>query len=278
MYNFYGDETRWFIGRVVDNNDPLHLGRVKVRIHGIHTDDTQLIPEYALPWAQVVLPVTEEGATGFGNNPALLPTAQVFGIFLDGKDSQLPLIIGSIPKIESDVSVRSMKERIKDYENTGVNSSNISDEDLVGNTNIEKTFEYLISDEGHAYTPAQACGIIGNLLHESNLNPLAVSGVPGEDSFGIAQWNPAVNRKQELMEFCSLNGYDYTTLYGQLKFLKWDLDTKNWARVHKKLGDLKNAQSVSSASKIFEYQYERPQPGSTQDRINKGNKVFERLA
>ena len=84
--HFYGDETRWFIGRVVDNNDPLYLGRVKVRIYGIHTGSTQDIPEYALPWAQVVLPVTEEGTTGYGNNPAILPTAQVFGIFLDGKN------------------------------------------------------------------------------------------------------------------------------------------------------------------------------------------------
>ena len=56
--HFYGDETRWFIGRVVDNNDPLYLGRVKVRIHGIHTGSTQYIPEFSLPWEQVVLPVT----------------------------------------------------------------------------------------------------------------------------------------------------------------------------------------------------------------------------
>lgn len=36
---FYGDETRWFIGLVLDINDPIQLGRVKVRIYGIHTGD-----------------------------------------------------------------------------------------------------------------------------------------------------------------------------------------------------------------------------------------------
>ena len=38
---FYGDETRWFIGTVVDLNDPMELGRIRVRIMGIHTDDKQ---------------------------------------------------------------------------------------------------------------------------------------------------------------------------------------------------------------------------------------------
>ena len=127
--HFYGDETRWFIGRVVDNNDPLYLGRVKVRIYGIHTGSTQDIPEYALPWAQVVLPVTEEGTTGYGNNPAILPTAQVFGIFLDGKESQLPLVIGSIPKIETDATDNSY-------------TPETTDDTLPGNSNEEKTFRY----------------------------------------------------------------------------------------------------------------------------------------
>jgi len=211
------------------------------------------------------LPVTEEGTTGYGNNPAILPTAQVFGIFLDGKESQLPLVIGSIPKIETDTTDNAY-------------TPETTDDTLPGNSNEEKTFRYLISQDQHAYTPEQACGIIGNLLHESGLNPLAVSQVPGEDSFGIAQWNPAVNRKQELIEYCVQNGFDYTSLFGQLKFLKYDLDTTYGYRVNKKLGDLKDAPTVEDASKIFEFQYERPQKGSTQDRIDKARKVFERLA
>ena len=39
MMEFYGDETRWFIGMVVDNVDPLKLDRVKVRIHGLHENN-----------------------------------------------------------------------------------------------------------------------------------------------------------------------------------------------------------------------------------------------
>ena len=98
---YYGDTIRWFIGVVVSNNDPLKLDRVKVRIHGVHTEDTLAIPDEDLPWAQVNIPVTEDGSSGLGGNSRLKNRAQVFGIFLDGKDSQLPLVLGSIPKIET---------------------------------------------------------------------------------------------------------------------------------------------------------------------------------
>ena len=76
--NYYGDNGRWFIGVVVSNKDPLKLDRVKVRIHGIHTSSTKSIPNEDLPWAQVVLPVTEGGSSGLGTNSALKELAQVY--------------------------------------------------------------------------------------------------------------------------------------------------------------------------------------------------------
>ena len=97
--NYYGDETRWFIGTVIQvSNDPEQLGRVKVRIYGVHPEDEALVSIDDLPWASVVLPSTEAGTSGFGGMTGLKPSAQVFGIFLDGKNSQLPLVLGSIPK------------------------------------------------------------------------------------------------------------------------------------------------------------------------------------
>ena len=101
MREFYGDSTRWFIGVVVDNNDPLRLDRVRVRIHGVHGADTSTIDTPDLPWAQVAIPVTEGGSSGLGANSQLKVRAQVFGLFLDGQNSQLPLVLGSIPKIET---------------------------------------------------------------------------------------------------------------------------------------------------------------------------------
>tara|TARA_Y100001963_G_scaffold159581_1_gene263889 strand:- start:6825 stop:8054 length:1230 start_codon:yes stop_codon:yes gene_type:complete len=97
---FYGDSTRWFLGRVIDINDPLRAGRVKVRIYGLHTNSTLNIPTEDLPWAQVANPTNQGGSSGLGNNLGILPQAQVYGFFLDGVNSQMPLVLGSISKIE----------------------------------------------------------------------------------------------------------------------------------------------------------------------------------
>jgi hypothetical protein len=101
MIKYYGDQTRWFIGDVVDINDPLELGRIRVRIYGVHGSD---IENKDLPWAQVIAPITEGGTTGLGGILGVKPDAQIFGIFLDGENSQLPLIFGSIPKLEETAS------------------------------------------------------------------------------------------------------------------------------------------------------------------------------
>ena len=100
--DFYGDQTRWFLGRVRSVSDPLKLGRLQVRIYGVHSDNTQDISDDDLPWAQVVVPITEGGISGLGNNVGIQVGARVFGMFLDGQNSQDPLVLGSLPKIETE--------------------------------------------------------------------------------------------------------------------------------------------------------------------------------
>ena len=100
--DFYGDQTRWFTGEVVSISDPLQLARIKVRIYGVHSNDKQAIPDDDLPWAQTVSPITEGGTTELGNPLGVQVGALVFGFFMDGQSSQLPLVVGSLPKYEGD--------------------------------------------------------------------------------------------------------------------------------------------------------------------------------
>lgn len=94
--DYYGDTVRWFIGHVVDvENDPLKLGRVRVRAYGVYDGVER---DEDLPWAQIIAPVTSAIHESKGQNLGILKDTQVFGIFLDGQNSQLPLVIGSIPK------------------------------------------------------------------------------------------------------------------------------------------------------------------------------------
>ena len=71
---FMGTEFVWFTGIVENaNNDPLKLGRVQVRIFGIHSDKLvednstgEGIPTNKLPWAVPLMPVNGPSISGIG--------------------------------------------------------------------------------------------------------------------------------------------------------------------------------------------------------------------
>jgi hypothetical protein len=96
------DGFYWFVGKVVDRNDTKQLGRVKVRIFGIHPDSEKkegenYVPDDHLPWAIPVQPVTSAGVFGVGQSPTgLLVGSYVLGFFIDGQDAQIPVVLGSI--------------------------------------------------------------------------------------------------------------------------------------------------------------------------------------
>ena len=105
---YYGDNTRWFVATVINGNSPAGLeGRVQIRIYGIHSENTEDIPQKDLPWAQCIMPSTDYGTSGLGSGVHLQAGALVFGIFLDGQNSQLPLVIGSMPRTEYPTTVQS---------------------------------------------------------------------------------------------------------------------------------------------------------------------------
>ena len=93
----------WFSGVVEDRNDPDALGRVRVRCLGFHTEDLNDIPTKDLPWAHVMHPVTDPSMQGLGHTPSFLVEGSwVIGFFLDAKEKQQPMIIGSLPGIPQD--------------------------------------------------------------------------------------------------------------------------------------------------------------------------------
>ena len=100
-FEYYGDNVRWFIATVIDASPPFGFeGRVKIRIHGLHSEQTYLLPQQDLPWAQCVLPTTEGGVSGIGKSPKIQANSLVFGMFMDGNHSQTPIVLGSLPHLE----------------------------------------------------------------------------------------------------------------------------------------------------------------------------------
>jgi len=83
----------FFYGIVEDRNDPLQIGRVRVRVHGVHTDDKKLISSADLPWSQVLIPTTSAGLSGFGHGHGLVEGTTVFGMFRDDERQDF-LVLG----------------------------------------------------------------------------------------------------------------------------------------------------------------------------------------
>jgi hypothetical protein len=107
--NYMGkDGFVWFMGVVEDRQDPLELGRCKVRCLGFHTDDKLFIPTEKLPWAMPVQPITSAAMNGIGQSPlGPLEGSWVVGFFRDGPNAQQPIFFGTVggyPQEIADIS------------------------------------------------------------------------------------------------------------------------------------------------------------------------------
>lgn len=90
--NQYYFKNIW-TGVVEDRMDPLMLNRCRVRIIGVHSENKNLVPTDALPWATVILPPTSSDTTS-----QLKEGDWVKGYF-DYDDFDYPVILGSVPGI-----------------------------------------------------------------------------------------------------------------------------------------------------------------------------------
>lgn len=101
---------RWFFGLVEDRDDPKKMGRVRVRVYGVHpftqegTPDISKVPKEDLPWAIPLNSIINAGIKAVNNiqdNVGLSPLglmvgSTVFGFFVDGNECQMPMIMGSL--------------------------------------------------------------------------------------------------------------------------------------------------------------------------------------
>lgn len=152
---YYGDETRWFIGKVVTKGvekDPAGLGRVRVRIVGVHDNDLGKIKNSDLPFASMMMPNTEGGTFSTTQTPMLQNDAVVFGVFLDGEISQQPLILGSIPYQANRVLI--------DHKNTGERIPNNDDLSIISTP----------SQSAARYSPGTATEIEIELLDNAGIS------------------------------------------------------------------------------------------------------------
>lgn len=105
----------WWVGVVEDRQDPLKMGRCRVRCVGWHAENKMLLPTDMLPWSIPVLPLNN-------SNPyAPKEGDMVFGFFTDGESGQNPIIVGVFPSIP--LKAGNAQEAFNDGRNSGQLSS-----------------------------------------------------------------------------------------------------------------------------------------------------------
>ena len=108
MINELVNNFVWFQGVVEDRNDPLKLGRCRVRCVGFHTDNKDQLKTEDLPWAHPITPITSAAMNGIGQTPiGPVEGTWIFGFFRDGEYAQQPVIMGTmggIPQEEADTN------------------------------------------------------------------------------------------------------------------------------------------------------------------------------
>lgn len=103
-------DDRW-TGKVIDNDDPLKLGRVKILIFGYYDD----LAESALPWA-----VPDLGYIGGSNGNFIIPEiGTILRGYFDQKDIQKPIFdsVAYTQKTIQDITKNPNMQKFEDYPN-----------------------------------------------------------------------------------------------------------------------------------------------------------------
>lgn len=124
------------------------------------------------------------------------------------------------------------------------------------------------------YSEVAAAAILGNLHHESRMNPHRLEGLTEEESeknigfylksrskfiymkysFGLAQWYGTTNLSR-LWDWCEENGYAVDSIEGQIRFLMADYPVV--AEMSAKRMKLYKIEDIVSATEDFRQSYEK---------------------
>jgi hypothetical protein len=253
---FYGDDYRWFFGTVINAQPPAGLeGRVKVRINGVHSPQTEDIPEKDLPWAQVLIPSTEGGVSGYGRIPQLLAGSFVFGVFLDGASSQIPLVMGSLPRVEFPSSIQ--RGRIGLTETTTRLQNSVTE--ILLNDQLQSTSVQLRRQQSmkffldNGYNLIHSAAITGALQGRSKFQTYGddlISGIAGWDRYTStgSRFNGLLSFSQNFQPSSDWRLYSI-----QLQYVLFELRNRFGAANRRLLNttDIKSASAVVNEYYLF---------------------------
>jgi hypothetical protein len=285
--NFLGrNGFYYFFGIVEDRDDPLTLGRIKVRVFGTHPDDKTLVPTEDLPWAMPIQPINSAAAHGVGHSPVgPIPGTHVFGFWADGRDCQIPFILGTIAGGTGQFNYGVPQQDSLDGQ---IGSSPVGPNGAPinlpkGSKAIPQraaTFSKLIQDR-YKLTDYQACALIGNLWHESGgfraIREYGKGSGPQDQpppkgtkntGYGWVQWTNS--RLDDFLNFCDLTAHPPQSDEANLGFFLKELDKAKVIRGLKTNAPVTvsgywagtyDCSNIEGATRYVMAEYERPKKG-----------------
>jgi hypothetical protein len=188
---FAKDGFFWWIGVVEDREDPMKIGRCRVRIFGYHQP---VIPKEDLPWAMPMQSITSAAIGGKGSSPVgPLEGTWVIGFFLDGANCQNPCMMGTIgglPKAPPAGGVRQGDTTgtgvVTDGEGNPIKDANgdpiTQNEDTTTQpSNTGTNFQIFIAEckKLGLTDPKFLAAAVGNVYKECQFNPRAPEDLKG---------------------------------------------------------------------------------------------------
>ena len=209
----------------------------------VYLDDTKEIAEIPVTWECVGLDYSEADYYYYQFSP-VFEDSYVLAENID-------LILGA-----PYVSVEFLFE--DDYEAYLAAADEVSALGAVSSqsANEKKVFEYLTGTM--KLNIGAACGVMANIYAESTFRPTAShTESNGSVSYGICQWNGT--RKTRLENYCTENGYDYTTIDGQMHYLEYELKNYYKSTVYTPITQVENsADGAYSAAYTWCVKFEIP--------------------
>jgi hypothetical protein len=240
--NFVGkDGFYWWVGEVEDNEDPMELGRVRVRVLGYYTNvrggTTADLPTENLPWATVLQHTCQAGNDGQGESSGQLqPGAIVMGFFMDGENAQMPIVIG-VMRVKKSTESQEVKQFAFTGEGmepgVGVNVATMA----VGNPNSSMA---TTKEEGYYRAKQDNTVSLPNQKGENGSSQISGSGSPNNAGTAMngSGGNPTKPRQSE-KPIPAANGVagPWKTLEYNLSYLLEDLADHAGSLVRAEDGD-----------------------------------------
>lgn len=196
-----------YVGVVENRMDPLKLGRCKVRIMGLHTEDKTMLPTDELPWAIPLGSIYSASISGIGRSPTgIVQGSTVLVSFLDGESCQQPVMMGTlygIPQTKSAAFVNDLTNGIVTTDEAGelVTTDGDSVTDIIDSliSSSEETPE-TIQSTGKKYK------VVATPIPDSTEVTYIINGVDNQIQIASATFNSTT----QLFEVSLKNPENYT--------------------------------------------------------------------